>query len=341
MAPDACWTFCEQILPNVSRSFALIIPQCPPPIDRALCVAYLICRIADTIEDEKSLTETQRGELYDALLTAVAAPLDAACADSFIRRWPTLPEGDYGRLIAGTNHVLAAMAALPAACQLPIRTCAQDMIAGMRQVHPVDRVGPVDFICRDLSELDRYCHYVAGTVGIMSTALFEQRFRPTVAGPLDGWREQGRRFGLGLQMTNIIKDCRVDAERGVSFIPPRYVEIDTGGFRLHPAGRAELIAHALAHLDEAWAYTLAVPAEEAGIRTFLLGSMLPAVATLEAAAPGEQFQPKISRAVMSEILGLASRHAADDAQLSEWYACHRRAALSAAQVLCQSAGRPG
>src|SRR5271154_661279 len=46
----------EQILPHVSRTFALTIPQLPPALRTAVTNAYLLCRIADTIEDEPALS---------------------------------------------------------------------------------------------------------------------------------------------------------------------------------------------------------------------------------------------------------------------------------------------
>lgn len=189
------WTFCERILPDVSRSFALIIPECPPPINRALCVAYLICRLADTVEDEPALSPEARDRLYDALLQAVEAPRDAALAEDFVRAWPAIPEGSYGQLIRRTAEVMAAFATLPPDCHPPIRACVRDMVAGMRKTAPVQTRNGISFICRDLADLDQYCHYVAGTVGIMSTALFEMRFGSTSFHPTDEWREQGRRLG--------------------------------------------------------------------------------------------------------------------------------------------------
>lgn len=321
------WTFCERILPDVSRSFALIIPQCPPPIDRALCVAYLICRLADTIEDEPALSAEQRAGLYDSLLRAVEEPLDSARVEEFIGAWPALPAGGYGELIRGSADVLRAFASLPPECHPPIRTCVKDMVAGMRKTAPVDIRNGVRFLCRDLPDLDRYCHYVAGTVGIMSTALFEMRFRPSGFCPTDAWREQGRRLGLGLQMTNIIKDCHEDAQRGVSFVPAGYVDFSGGSYRLDPAGRAELIRHTLGHLDAGLLYCRAAPAGETGVRMFLLGSLLPAVATLGVAAPGDQLQPKISRPQMSAILDLIRGHACDDAAIAAWYQARRAATL--------------
>src|ERR1700730_17484109 len=64
MSPDAVHTdssmsdedYQEHILPDVSRTFALTIPQLPAALRTSVTNAYLLCRIADTIEDEPALT---------------------------------------------------------------------------------------------------------------------------------------------------------------------------------------------------------------------------------------------------------------------------------------------
>lgn len=48
--------FQRHILQGVSRTFALTIPQLPAGLDRAVSNAYLLCRIADTIEDDAGLS---------------------------------------------------------------------------------------------------------------------------------------------------------------------------------------------------------------------------------------------------------------------------------------------
>ena len=40
---------------HVSRTFALTIPQLPAGLREAVSTAYLLCRSADTIEDEPTL----------------------------------------------------------------------------------------------------------------------------------------------------------------------------------------------------------------------------------------------------------------------------------------------
>ena len=50
----------DHILPHVSRTFALTIPQLPPGLRTAVTSAYLLCRIADTIEDEPDCRPKKR-----------------------------------------------------------------------------------------------------------------------------------------------------------------------------------------------------------------------------------------------------------------------------------------
>jgi phytoene/squalene synthetase len=122
-------------------------------------------------------------------------------------------------------------------------------------------------------------------------------------------------------MTNIIKDCRVDARRGVSYIPARYVA-DAPGGGLRPESCRDVYTHAISHLDAGLAYTMAVPRSEAGIRRFLLGSLLPAIATLEMAATTSQVHPRIDRDKMMEILELITAPDTSDAAIIAWYRAH-------------------
>ena len=66
-------SFLEDLLVKTSRTFALSIPVLPEPTLREVTVAYLLFRIADTLEDstlwprERKLEELERfGALLDA-----------------------------------------------------------------------------------------------------------------------------------------------------------------------------------------------------------------------------------------------------------------------------------
>ena len=59
--------YCCTILPQVSRTFAPTIRMLPGSLNLTVMVAYLLCRIADTVEDEKCLTKREKQELYGSI----------------------------------------------------------------------------------------------------------------------------------------------------------------------------------------------------------------------------------------------------------------------------------
>ena len=62
----------NRALEGVSRTFALTIPQLPPGLREVVGNAYLLCRIADTIEDEPALTYKQKREFSEQFINVVA-----------------------------------------------------------------------------------------------------------------------------------------------------------------------------------------------------------------------------------------------------------------------------
>lgn len=61
------------------------------------------------------------------------------------------------------------------------------------------------------NELRLYCHRVAGVVGLLAAEIFGYEDRHT--------RKYADALGLALQLTNILRDLREDAERGRIYIP--------------------------------------------------------------------------------------------------------------------------
>lgn len=62
-----------------------------------------------------------------------------------------------------------------------------------------------------MTELERYCRAVAGTVGLLSMTVFEQRGRDLDRGALA--------LAEALQLTNILRDLHEDAERDRLYLP--------------------------------------------------------------------------------------------------------------------------
>src|ERR1700679_59846 len=66
------------ILPLVSRTFALTIPQLPGALHGVVANAYLLCRIADTIEDDAALSAADKRRYEEAFVDVVNSRADAA-----------------------------------------------------------------------------------------------------------------------------------------------------------------------------------------------------------------------------------------------------------------------
>ena len=75
VAPSA--TFQRAMLPLVSRTFALTIPQLPEGLRDPVTNAYLLCRIVDTVEDDPALTTAQKDELQALFVAALDDPAHA------------------------------------------------------------------------------------------------------------------------------------------------------------------------------------------------------------------------------------------------------------------------
>lgn len=275
----------NRLLPGVSRTFALTIPQLPRGLRPVVTNAYLLCRTADTIEDEVALSVEQKQLFHDRFVAVVEgrAPAEAFAADLVpMLSETTLPAER--ELIRETASVVQVTHDCPPRQRAALERCVRVMCSGMP---PFQRTARLSGLA-DLAELDRYCYYVAGVVGEMLTDLF-CAYSPEIDARRSALAPFSTSFGQGLQMTNIIKDLWTDRKRGVCWFPrdlfARYgVDLstltpgrDTAGFA---AGVEELIGIAHAHLRNALTYTLAIPRRETGIRRFCLWALGLAVLTL-------------------------------------------------------------
>ena len=259
--------FCAAMLPRVSRTFAACIGLLPQPVQHRVLVAYLLCRIADTIEDCPRMPAAEKR----ALLAAFRAALDEGggavpgLAAAFAR-----PGNADELLTREADATLREFRAFPRCARDAIRPWVQEMCDGMAGFAQMQRQPDCFQALERVDDLDRYCWYVAGTVGHLLTELFRVHSPRIDDGRYRRLKERATDFGLGLQLVNIIKDVADDRVRGWSFVPRQACA--EAGFTpeelLAPERRAEadvvmrrLIAKARGHLDRALAYCLDLPAE--------------------------------------------------------------------------------
>lgn len=274
------------ILQDVSRTFALTIPQLPDPLRRVVANAYLLCRIADTIEDDKHMSSGVKREFADRFIEVVRGTQDPAAfaSDMFPLLSPTATEAEHD-LIANTEPVIRITHSFNRRQRAALERCVAIMADGMARYQDAETLDGV----ADLNDMGQYCYYVAGVVGEMLTELFCD-----YSGAIDQQRENMMQlavsFGQGLQMTNILKDIWEDHQRGACWLPrdvfARHgVDItrkvpgqNEPGF---DAALLELLGVAHGHLDNALRYTLNIPREETGLRRFCLWALGMAVLTLD------------------------------------------------------------
>lgn len=286
-------TYCHQILPDVSRTFALGIDILHNPLRDAVCVSYLICRILDTIEDTTALPVKDRIILLDRAGRELTDPdrweeCSRAVGESFNRPDFTDPDHDLCRhcdLVLSAFH--SFQVPIREAVIGPVREMAEGMAETVRRELDEGGIG-LDTI----EDLKQYCYYVAGTVGNMLTNLFSLD-RDSITNEISNrLRHYGPRFGLGLQLTNIIKGVTDDNSRGISYLPRQL--LDKAGITLpellehpnDPRGQwlvFELVSLAISSLDDALEYTLSIPSEETDLRLFCALPLILAVRTLNLA----------------------------------------------------------
>ncbi len=330
--------YCKAILPQVSRTFALSIEALPEPLRRAIRTAYLLCRVVDTVEDEPDLGEAERLDLFErfrGLLRDDAA--DPSAFEAAWRRYPgASPDVELARHAGAALREFRALdPALRDASRPHVLEMADGMEATFRRWGGLDQLTALD----DLDDLRRYCYFVAGTVGNLLTDTFvavEGERLP--ADVVDGLRARAVDFGLGLQMTNIVKDVRADRARGWCYLPASICarhgltpeQLTDPAHRDAAMGVVRDVADAAtAHLGRALEYTLLLPRDAGDVRLFVLVPMALALATLtlvrRSPAVLDGGEVKVSRRTVAEVLAEAQRVVADDDGIREL--CRRADAL--------------
>jgi farnesyl-diphosphate farnesyltransferase len=309
----------DEILPHVSRTFALTIPQLPAGLRTSVTNAYLLCRIADTIEDEPALSPPETLAFLQRFSAVLAGrgetkPLAAEIAGRLSNR-TLAAERD---LVSNMERIATVLASLNAPQRTAIQRCVALMCQGMPRFQ---FSASLNGLARS-SDLDDYCYYVAGVVGEMLTDLFCD-YSPKIARNRHALSANAASFAQGLQMTNILKDVWEDRSRGACWLPQEVFSrygVDLAKISSEPfdprfaAGFRELLGVAHAHLRNALDYTLLIPRKETGIRRFCLWAIGLAVLTLRKIEANPHFtagsQVKVTRSAVAAtrvLTGIAGR----------------------------------
>lgn len=341
-----------RILPGVSRTFALTIPVLPRKLADVVGTAYLLCRVADTIEDDPLLDHEWKAEFHQRFLAVVEGKEDPegfAAALTPLLSAQTLPaERD---LVSNTPKVVRALQRFSTGEQQAVTRCLVVMCSGMPKFQRNKSLVGL----RDLEELGAYCCVVAGVVGELLAELFCMHC-PDLLKHRRKLRRLAVSFGLGLQMTNILKDTWEDRRRGTCWLP-RVLFADRGSQlkrleRFHgtdefQAGLKSLIGVTHRHLRNALEFTCMIPKREAGIRRFCLWTLGLAIMTLKKLHRNPYFtsgeEVKVSRRTVKATVLASNLNTASNRRLRWLFKWASRglpiSQAKTARVMCR-AGRP-
>jgi farnesyl-diphosphate farnesyltransferase len=327
MSDTAALKFCTDILPTVSRTFAINIRVLKGELYRAVLIAYLFCRIVDTVEDEENLTIDLRNRLLDDYMAFFkTSRVDTESLAQWVSLFGRLdPSKSQELLIRDSHLVFEVYEELPPSTRTIISECVLEMATGMKKT--VNRRNSQESLhaLQTMKELEEYCYYVAGTVGVMLTRLFAIYSKSLRPGVIEKMSELQSSFALGLQLTNIIKDCSEDFRRGWCYVPsnlagefgvPITEFLDSKYSQRSLDVLNSLSSLTAKHLDKALEYTLLLPRTEIRMRLFNLWSLFFAVRTLGKAwnnrdLLGTRVKVKISRfevymTLLETTLGVSS-----------------------------------
>ena len=311
--------FCKEILPKVSRTFAINIAILKGNLHRAVCCGYLFCRIADTIEDSEVFSFDIQEKLLDHFKGMFENANYSSEAIAFLKEFFQEEATADQTLIQKSENVFNSFLGLEKQAQEIIAACVIEMTQGMKETLQRKQfdAGPIHTL-KTMQDLDQYCYYVAGTVGKLLSRLFAF-YSPSISTEcLEQMQKLDVSFGLGLQVTNIIKDSYEDFfKRKWCYVPESLAAkngiliknlFDAGNHAKTIRVFQELIAKAQSHLDDAMNYTLLIPRRNIRIRLFCLWPLFFAVETLKVAkekihlfVTGEE-PIKISRTQVKRIM---------------------------------------
>ena len=208
----------DDLLEKTSRTFALSIPLLPEPSRRELSIAYLLFRIADTLEDAADWDPQQQVAALDDFVEVVRNS-DLERATQLGRQWAhdiPIEHDGYQELLRDTDLVMREFCRLSAPARAIITEHTVRTARGMAGF--VERAQDGVLELTDVEDLRRYCYVVSGIVGELSTELFLLD-RPVLDEVATALRERAARFGEALQLVNILKDAAFDSAEGRRYLP--------------------------------------------------------------------------------------------------------------------------
>jgi farnesyl-diphosphate farnesyltransferase len=208
------------ILRSVSRSFYLSIRFLPVSLREPVALAYLLARTTDTVADTPRISRTLRVETLQTLSKAIQGKASRSVVVDLVASFAPLQQHAAERtLIESLPDCLEWLDHLDMSDGADVRTVLEKITQG--QMLDLKRFGdPAEIAALPTAaDLDEYTFLVAGCVGEFWTRLCFRHVRKFATLSEDEMLTLGKRYGVALQLINILRDAGSDLRAGRCYFP--------------------------------------------------------------------------------------------------------------------------
>jgi farnesyl-diphosphate farnesyltransferase len=208
------------ILRSVSRSFYLSIRLLPAPLREPVALAYLLARTTDTVADTARISGSVRMETLKMLANGIHGTASREVVVDLVGSFVSLQENAPERkLLESLGDCLEWLEHIEAADRNDIRVVLEKITHGqMLDLERFDNPAEIRAL-ESAADLDEYTYLVAGCVGEFWTRLCFRHVRNFASRSEDEMLALGKRYGMALQLINVLRDASSDLRAGRCYFP--------------------------------------------------------------------------------------------------------------------------
>jgi farnesyl-diphosphate farnesyltransferase len=210
----------NMVLRSVSRSFYLSIRFLPAQLREPIALAYLLARSTDTIADTKGISGLVRIETLKMLSNGIQGKASRdVVVDRIASFIPLQVNKNEQRLLESLPDCLDWLDQIEHADRNDIRIVLEKITRGqMLDLQRFDNPPEIRALATAV-DLDEYTYLVAGCVGEFWTRLCFRHVRNFASRSEDEMVALGKRYGMALQLINVLRDAGADLRAGRCYFP--------------------------------------------------------------------------------------------------------------------------
>jgi farnesyl-diphosphate farnesyltransferase len=208
------------ILRSVSRSFYVSIRFLPAQLREPVALAYLLARATDTVADTAKISRSVRTATLKMLSDGIQGRASRDVVVDLIASFVPLQENESERqLLESLPDCLAWLERIEQADRTDIRVVLEKITHGqMLDLQRFDNPQEIRALSA-AADLDEYAYLVAGCVGEFWTRLCFRHVRYFATLSEDEMLVLGKRYGMALQLINVLRDAGSDLRAGRCYFP--------------------------------------------------------------------------------------------------------------------------